>query len=148
MQSIDQIVLALAAQRSAKTTVIVCLYTGVVAPAQCEPMLRAPAPEIGMPFSQEFPALLKRATGKNHAVHDGAVMVGRARPTEPYLVAGWSYRLFPNTAVSGEHANRGSAFNSCLAMSFVSGVDGVYLVSESGIFRFQRGAVEELAVPL
>ena len=135
-----------AARREPGTTVIVCLYTAPNPPASCEPMPRRPAPAVGMPFDRTFPAVLARATGENPAVRDGAIIVGRTRRNEPYRIAGWSFRLFPQVTVADGRPNRGSAFNSCLSMSGEVTVDGVYLVSEGGAFRFVKGEVAELGV--
>jgi hypothetical protein len=144
MQSIDQIMRDVAARRATGTTVIVCLYTAPSPPASCEPMPRRPAPAIAMAFDRTFPAVLARATGENPAVRDGAVMVGRTQRNEPYRVAGWSFRLFPQVTVADGRPNRGSAFNSCLSMSSEANVDAVFLVSEGGAFRFAKGEVAEL----
>src|ERR1700732_1574268 len=145
MQCIDQIVRDVAAaHRTAEATIIFCVYTGSTPPANCEPMPRKPAPDVGMLFDSTFPAILARMTARNAAVHDGAIMVGRTQPIEPYHVMGWSFRLFPQFAVSHSQANRCSAFNSCLSMSSVPTVDSVYLISGTGIFCFQGGEVAEL----
>jgi len=98
-----------------------------------------------MPFDSTFPAVLARVTAQNAAVHDGAIIVGRTQTTEPYLVVGWSFRLFPQFVVPNGQANRGSAFNSCSSMSNVPTVDSVYLISGTEIFRFQGGSVAELS---
>ena len=71
-------------------------------------------------------------------------MVGRRNRNEPYQIVGWSFRLFPHFTVAQGPPNRGSAFNSCLSMSSVPALDSIYLVSESGVLRFQRGEVLEL----
>jgi hypothetical protein len=94
-----------------------------------------------MAFDETFPAILARATGENPAVHDGAIMVGRRHRNEPYQIAGWSFRLFPHFTVAQGQPNRGLAFNSCLSMSREPALDSIYLVSESGVFRFHRGEV-------
>jgi hypothetical protein len=144
MQSIDQIMQDVAARREPGTTVIVCLYTAPSPPACCEPMPRLPTPEVGMPFDRTFLKVLVQATGENLAVRDGAIMVGRTQRNEPYRIAGWSFRLFPQVTVADGRPNRGSAFNSCLSMSGEATVDGVYLVSEAGAYRFIKGEVAEL----
>jgi hypothetical protein len=62
-------------------------------------------------------------------------MIGRTDPASPYVVSGWSFRLFAKTAASIVEPNRGSAFNSCIAMSLVDRIDGLYLISKLGIER-------------
>ena len=71
-------------------------------------------------------------------------MVGRRYPTEAYRVVGWSYRLFPEPALCDTEPNRGSAFNSCLAMSVVPTIDRLYLMSRMNLLRFQGGKVVEI----
>jgi hypothetical protein len=139
MEMIDDVVREMAGCHGAGDTLIVCFYTGRTVPSSCAPMSRSPAPATGAPFDRDFPELLARAITSNPAVHDGAVMVGRSAPSEPYLVSGWSFRLFPKPAKTETESNRGSAFNSCFAMSFVPSVDCVYLISGSNVFRFEAG---------
>lgn len=108
-------------------------------------MPRQPAPPLGMIFDESFPAILAEARGVNPAVHDGAVMVGRpGSAAGRYTIAGWSYRLFPGECDVRAEDNRGSAFNSCVAMSTTEGVDALYLISGAGIVRCVRG----IACPL
>src|SRR5258707_424134 len=80
-------------------------------------------PKIGQVLDISFTDHLAAAYELNAAVHDGAVMLGRDSTSNQYKVSGWSYRLFPEGTPSGQVPNRGSAFNSCLAMSTVCGVD-------------------------
>jgi hypothetical protein len=128
----------LAAGVSKQSTVILCFYTGNL-PGYCAPMPRAPSPSIGQPFDEGFAAVLASATRLNPAVHDGAIMIGRADRDSRYLISGWSFRLFAGAVTPSIEANRGSAFNSCIAMSIVTGVDELYLISTAGIEHCIRG---------
>jgi hypothetical protein len=143
MNTQEQIIADLAAQRAGRSTVILCLFTGARLPAACEPMVRFPVPRTDILFDGRFPQELAQAIAQNPAVEDGAIMVGRVSAAVPYRVVGWSFRLFPPSTLVKAPANRGSAFNSCLAMSTVSTVDRVYLVSGSGVFAFYYGEVTE-----
>lgn len=106
-------------------------------------MQRDPAPPVGMPFALDFPDIFGAALDLNAAIHDGAVMIGRADPGHPYLVVGWSYRLHP-PQVEATHPNKGSAFNSCVAMSAVGGIDKLILIGRDGTFRFRHGVAKPL----
>lgn len=141
---IDDVFRKMAGRHRAEGTLIVCFYTGGKVPSSCAAMPRSPVPATGVPFDQEFPELLAQAIATNPAIHDGAMMVGRSNPSDVYVVTGWSFRLFPEPAKTDAETNRGSAFNSCFAMSFVRSVDCVYLLSGSGLFRFEGGATLKL----
>jgi hypothetical protein len=141
---IDDVFRKMAGRHRAEGTLIVCFYTGDTLPSSCAAMPRSPAPATGVPFDQNFPKLLAQAIATNPAVHDGATMVGRSHPSDVYVVTGWSFRLFPDAAKTDAEINRGSAFNSCFAMSFVRSVDCVYLLSGSDLFRFEGGAMLKL----
>lgn len=141
MDVINQIFASLAARRSIHASMIACLYTGSDWPSSCAPMLRSPSPETGEVLNRAFPEHLAAAIALNPAVHDGAVMIGRDDATAPYRITGWSYRLFPPSTDVKQEANRGSAFNSCLAMSTVTGVDRLYLVTGETAYRFLGGRV-------
>lgn len=97
-----------------------------------------------MPLDMSFVDHYKAALTLNPAVHDGAVMVGRRTKVAPYFVTGWSYRLFPPSAQLDDVPNRGSAFNSCIAMSLVSEVDRLYLFTGGVGICFIKGHTEEL----
>lgn len=141
MQQIDQIFLGLTTGDAGLSPIIVCFFTSTGAVAFCESMARAPAPEVGMLFDGDFQNQRLAALTRNPAVHDGAILVGRASDTEPYRIVGWSQRLFPPHGTGDAPPNRGSAFNSCLAMSEVLSVDCVYMVSKGEAFRFVNGIV-------
>jgi len=142
MDEVDRIFRCVDGLRGSEATVIGCLYTGPDLPPHCAPMPRMPEPMSGMIFDDGFPSVLERAIERNPAVHDGAIMIGRPTGSLPYRVAGWSYRLFPPRGRSEAEPNRGSAFNSCLAMSSVGVIDRVYLISNVGVFRFEKGEVK------
>jgi hypothetical protein len=141
MDQVDRIFVCIGAQRSAASTIIACLYTGVDLPPHCAPMPRLPEPVTGMIFDDGFPSVLERTLELNAAIHDGAIMIGRSVSMLPYYIVGWSYRLFPPQGAREAEPNRGSAFNSCLAMSGAETVDRVYLISRDGVFRFEKGIV-------
>ncbi len=144
MDAVDQIFRTLGRRPERSVPVIGCLYTGSTLPSSCAPMPRCPVPATGMLLDVSFPCTLEKAVAENPAVHDGAVMVGRRDRSDPYRVAGWSFRLFPAPAGGETEDNRGSAFNSCLAMSLVPDVDRLYLVSGAGVLRFELGHATEL----
>lgn len=123
--------------------VIACLFTGPL-PPYASAMLRDPAPAIGTELNERFPDVLREALQINSAVHDGAIMLGRDHVTDAYAVAGWSFRLYP-PEFGVPISNRGSAFNSCLAMSAVRGIDRIFLVSREGLYRFSAGEVLPLS---
>ena len=123
---------------------IVCLCTGDTLPEGCSPMPREPSPATGILLAEDFVTVFEQALHLNAAVHDGAIIVSRSTATEDYRISGWSYRLHPNVAAAPAVANRGSAFNSCLAMSCVNGVDRVYLATKLQLFSYQRGNITQL----
>lgn len=139
MDEIEAEFIELAVQQSSSFSIIVCLYTGEKIPSNCAPMLRSPQPKIGMPLNSGFSKHFAEALSLNPAVHDGAVMVGRRQSSEQYNITGWSFRLFPPPTQVIVKPNRGSAFNSCLEMSAVGGVDRLYLFSRGDLFRFEHG---------
>ena len=142
MDEFDQIFITIANCRGlGEAPVMACLYTGAGTPDGCAPMPRSPEPAIGMPFDDNFADRLMATLTLNPAVHDGAILVGRAAGDMDYRVTGWSHRLFPPAIATVQFVNRGSAFNSCLAMSMVQRVDCLYLVARRAIHRFQAGSV-------
>ncbi len=138
MERIDYTVKLLAANVSAQSTIILCFYTGSL-PRDCAPMPRDPAPAVGASFDERFAEVLADATQLNPAVHDGAIMIGRTNPDSPYMISNWSFRLFAKSQTLSIETNRGSAFNSCIAMSLVDGVDVLYLISRVGAEKCVRG---------
>lgn len=122
-------------------TVIVCLFTGELKPAYLEPMTRDPQPPIGLAFDGSFVSIYREQLSQNPALHDGALLVGRATAKRSYRIDGWSMRLFPPPTAASLAANRGSAFASCLRMSAVSGVDGLILASQDEVLKFVAGEV-------
>ena len=131
--------LATAEERQSHSTLIVCFFTGEGAPPHCAAMLRVPAPPTGSSVTDSFHVQIDAAIELNSTVHDGAILVGRNRTSEDYAIRGWSYRLFPPHNEACQDANRGSAFNSGLAMSTVEGIDAVYLASNNTVSKFVLG---------
>jgi hypothetical protein len=109
-------------------------------------MLRIPEPQIGQPLDESFVDRIASAIALNPAVHDGAVMLGRKDMWSGYRITGWSYRLFPADGTGNRFPNRGSAFNSCLAMSSEPGVDRLYMINRVRAWRFENGLATELEV--
>jgi hypothetical protein len=119
---------------------LVCLYTGEIIPRFSVPMVRIPAPPVGVRLDAAFPQSYRHALLINPEIHDGAILAARNMPSDVYAVTGWSYRLYPPAAAGPSAPNRGSAFHSCLAMSALREVDGVLLFArgESLIFVDSR----------
>jgi len=139
MDASDRIFLDISAGQGLPGTVMACLFTGELFPPFCSPMLRSPNPGVGMTWDGGFARVLRDVLAFNPSIHDGAVMVGRRTAEESYRILGWSFRLFPPESAYSAQPNRGSAFNSCLAMSNVTNIDCVYLQSVYGVFSFVRG---------
>ncbi|TCV49276.1 hypothetical protein [Agrobacterium tumefaciens] len=125
-------------------SLILCLFTGCDIPQFSTPMARDPEPATGDMFNQKFLAFYWKAIEQNPAIHDGAVMIGRKTVHEPYEIVGWSYRLFPPGLGSAEIVNRGSAINSCVAMSTVATVDTAYKITDGHLIRFVGGNMTEI----
>lgn len=136
---IDLILVKLAEAGVGVSPLLLCFFTGAELPPYCAPMLRIPEPQHGMALDESFRQVLESALRVNPAIHDGAVMVGRLRSGQPYQVRGWSFRLFPPPGSVQDQPNRGSAFNSCLAMSSQAGIDRLYMVTKGKVMRFVRG---------
>jgi hypothetical protein len=120
-------------------TLIACLYRGPGEPPYCEGMARSPVPETGFAVGPTIVDEVLSALRINPAVHDGAMMLRLDPARGRYRLEGWSYRLFPPAGQIAGAVNRGSAFNSCLAMSLVERVDCLYLVSKNSLTRFEDG---------
>jgi hypothetical protein len=97
-----------------------------------------------MAFDEKFSLVFVQALVANPAIHDGAILIGRQGDRDTYRILGWSYRLLPPPGPTAAEANRGSAFNSCLAMSNVKTIDRIYLVSADGVFRFRQRCISRL----
>jgi hypothetical protein len=142
---LDLIFAAVVEHLNAEVPLIACFYTGIATPSACAPMLRDPEPPIGMEMDGNFAHHFNAALRLNPAVHDGAVLATRNEIADTYRIQGWSYRLFPVPAIGlGEEANRGSAFNSCLAMSLVDRVDRLYLVTRRTVSCFHAGTARRV----
>lgn len=125
-------------------TVILVLATGGL-PDCCWPMPRNPEPETGFEIDLDFPRRLTEAWASNPAAHDGAILAVRDSRDATYKVSGWSLRLAPPASRCRPIFNRGSAYNSALAMSEVAGVDAVLLRSADGLTMFSDGVADSLA---
>lgn len=119
-------------------TLIACIYADTALPDYCEQMPRAPLPQVGEALTPQFADTFEAALKVNPSVHDGAVMFQRGEDGGAYLTA-WSFRLFPPSMLSCGIVNRGSAFNSCLAMSVVPTVERLYLISGAAVTAFAKG---------
>lgn len=139
MDHVDGIFVSLARNKSSQIPIIACLYTGTQLPTSCEPMLRSPPPAVGAELDNAFLENFEAAISRNPSIHDGAIMIGRRSARDKYAIRGWSYRLFPPPLQSKATPNRGSAFNSCLAMSAVRRVDRIFLLSKGGLIKFASG---------
>ena len=144
IDEIDKLFLTLAESRLAAVTSIACLYTGKPFPSSCSPMALDPTPGIGFALDETFGRRFTQALVENPAIHDGAMMFGRGSIAGSYYLTGWSFRLFPPSSTVTSISNRGSAFNSCLAMSFVESVDRLYIVSGRYRARFSCGEIVAL----
>lgn len=144
MNNIDAMFARLNQSLVGHESLIACLYTGVELPTSCAPMLRSPAPRVGQVLDDDFIDHLTDAMALNYSVHDGAIMLGRRSKETEYRVTGWSYRLFPSVVSIVAEENKGSAFNSCFAMSEVPRVDRLYLLSHRKLWKFQDGSASEL----
>lgn len=124
---------------------LLCLFTGSERPDFCSPMPRDPSPSTGANFDSNFIDRYIEAIVQNPSIHDGAILIGRQTYQANYHVEGWSIRLHPPAYELMGVPNRGSAFNSCLAMSCVPRVDAMYLVSARRLFRFISGDWAEIS---
>jgi hypothetical protein len=143
MDKYEQIFLNLARSRLNYFPIIGCFHTGVILPSNAAPMPRDPNPPVGILLDDKFPGIFSRILSDNPAVHDGALMFGRTRTDENYMVTGWSFRLYPPPNAGPSEVNRGSAFNSCLSMSAVARVDWVFLASEFSVYQFASGVLRK-----
>lgn len=131
-----------AAQAISGAHAILCLYTGSTPPF-CEAMARDPVPDLEWPLADLASEFIK-AKLINPTIEDGVLMFGRGSVAAPYRSSGWSFRLFPPPVSAATVANRGSAFNSCLAMSQVEGVDALYQLGGEQTWRFHLGLATAL----
>ena len=101
------------------------LYTGPGFPECSSPMILDPLPRSGHPIDTEIASALQGAISANPRVHDGAIMCGRRTEENQYEATGWSFRLYPPPVDRPQVPNKGSGFNSSLAMSRMETVDRV-----------------------
>jgi hypothetical protein len=122
-----------------ETTLILCFFTGDYPPQFVAPMDLAPQPPVNCVFDEDFASMRMSVLKLNSAAHDGAVMVGRKSQAEEYRIFGWSHRMFPPDGTRKGAANKGTAYNSCLAMSQIASVDVLYLQSRGQRVVFRLG---------
>ena len=122
-----------------ETTLILCFFTGERLPQFVAPMVLAPEPPVNCEFDADFAGVRTSVLQLNSAAHDGAVMVGRKSAAEDYRIVGWSHRMFPPDGPRKGATNKGTAYNSCLAMSQIASVDMLYLQSCSQRVVFRSG---------
>ena len=142
--NIEQVIARMGGDVIGRWPAIFCFFTGHrfsrQQPRCCVTRYRRPRIFVGPDFFE----FIKKGIELNPAVHDGAVMISRQSPDDCYSLVGWSYRLFPDVKAVVNVANRGSAFNSCLALSVEDAVDRLYLLSERKLFRFEKGTPSNL----
>jgi len=109
-----------------------------------EPLPRSPLPEVNWLLDQSLKDRLLNAFEINPSIHDGAMVFKREEDQLTYLAAFWSCRLLPPKTDTELSLNLGVAWNSCLAMSSVVGVDFVVLYSKSKFTRFDTGVPSKL----
>ncbi len=126
---------------SGAPTGLMVLYTGSGLPDYCSAMTRDPLPACGHVIDRGFASKVQWALRSNPSIHDGAIMCGRETAKKKYRVTGWSYRLYPPVFDGPSFPNKGSAFNSGLAMSCVESVDRVLFWSSGKGWCFERGCV-------
>lgn len=108
-------------------------------PDYCIAMPRSPEPPTGARFDKNFLDIVDSVQSLNPAIHDGAIIVVRDRPSDDYVVVGWSYRLIAPFISRFVSDNRGSAYNSALSMSLVPNVDAVALIAHGTLELFSQG---------
>ena len=128
------------------------LYTGPGFPECSSPMVLDPLPHSGHPIDTEFASARQGAISANPHVHDGAIsanphlpdgaiMCGRRIEENQFEVTGWSFRLHPPPVDRPQVPNKGSGFNSSLAMSRVEAVDRVLFWSTGAGWCFEGGSI-------
>ena len=135
----EKLLYSLCSLNCIKTGIIV-FYTGEHIPDYATGMLRDPLPRCGCTVDHQFVFSLCDALETNPSIHDGAIMCGRISRVNEYEIMGWSYRLYPPPNEGILIPNKGSAFNSSLAMSFVNTVDRVLYWSSRMGWCFESGS--------
>jgi hypothetical protein len=123
---------------------IACFYTSDGFPLYSAPMPRNPLPRTGATVDPQLLDALTAGFAANPSIHDGALMFGRPKADRPYELTGWSFRLFPPNGRVLTRDNRGSAYNTCLHMSVVDGVDFLLTVSNRERWQFAFGQAKLL----
>ena len=137
----NQMLLCSLCSLSSIRTGIIVFYTGQNIPEFSTEMIRDPLPNRGQVVDDGFVFALQQAIELNPSVHDGAIMCGRIESGGEYKITGWSYRLHPPSFREIAVPNKGSAFNSSLAMSFVRSVDRILFWSSGTGWCFQGGVI-------
>ncbi len=137
LDRISELALGLRGSQELTYPIILCFTADQKIP-YASAMPREPLPAIGQAFDEGFSEVLKQAVAENSSIHDGAIMLSTEAAGTEYCISGWSYRLHPPSTVS-TIANKGSAFNSCLAMSAMEKIDAVFLVTRDTLYRFLDG---------
>ena len=137
----NQMLLCSLCSLSSIRTGIIVFYTGQNIPEFSTEMIRDPLPNRGQVVDEGFVFALQQAIKINPAIHDGAIMCGRIACGDGYKITGWSYRLHPPSYKENLVPNKGSAFNSGLAMSFVRSVDRVLFWSSGTGWCFESGSI-------
>ncbi|MEY9726274.1 hypothetical protein [Bradyrhizobium yuanmingense] len=144
MNDLSETFRSIANAASGLSPIIFVLYKGSEPPPFAAPMPRIPPGPVEQVVDLWFTEVIRQAYKDNPALHDGAIMVKKTSAGQ-LIVKGWSFRLFPPEAPTESTVNRGSAFNSCHAMSFISEVDCVFLLSNGECFQFQNGRINPMA---
>ena len=119
---------------------IMIFHTGLHMPEYVSPMPRDPNPNLGVSFGRRYYEVLGNSVEQNQSLHDGAVLFQRQSSYENYALLAWSCRLFPPNARNQVKVhNRGSAFNSCLALSATDQLDLITLFSAKELLVFSDG---------
>ena len=148
LEIIDQVVADGIESSKSYRSGILCLINGADALRYVDPMFRKPCPDVGFLLSNDFANHLDQAIQLNPSIHDGAIICQRRAPGGKYFVEAWSMRLLPPKFSSVDFPNRGSAFNSALAMSVVPQVDAIYCWSNGEVWKFSSGTMTAIVSSL
>lgn len=118
---------------------IVCLLSTISPLKYIDMMPRTPMPKLEFFIDGDFAKNLIAANKLNPSIHDGAIVAIWEKEKEKYSVRHMSCRLLPPQIGNHSHQNRGSAFNSALAMSNVMQVQKVYFWSNRALHLFESG---------
>jgi hypothetical protein len=139
LQDIEHFVVELAVRSEIATSGLLCLVTSEYALNFVEPMPRSPQPEVGFEIGADLGARIEAAIRLNLSIHDGAIVCKKDQDCEVYKLAYWSCRLFPPRQRLHNNMNRGSAFNSALAASYIAGFESIFFWSKREVWCFVNG---------